>query len=224
METVAHAISRVRNTLKTVKEDPFMTDRYIYSLINKYAKTLIKRESIGISLYKHKSLFKELSCVDLIEVDRVEACCLDVNTGCIFMRSKEKLPNILSVDSGPVIRSVSSLDYSESVTETQPMIYSNLTKTSSFKYNKSKYYWFLDNHIYIPNVTWEAVRVSAIFDEDITGLGCSSDPTKCINEQDRELLIPEHLFSEIEQMVRQEILTAGQIPSDGADDGQNIMR
>jgi len=44
MTTIGEAISRVRNTLKAVKEDPFLTDRNIYFLITKYGKTLIKRE------------------------------------------------------------------------------------------------------------------------------------------------------------------------------------
>jgi len=44
MTTVGEAISRVRNVLKAVKEDPFMTDRFIYSIILKHSKALLKRE------------------------------------------------------------------------------------------------------------------------------------------------------------------------------------
>jgi len=222
--TVGTSISRVRNSLKTVKEDPFMTDRFLYSLIMKYAKTLIKRESRMENIYKHKSLFKEIPCVDLIEVDRIEACCIGIQTGCTFMRSKERLPKLLEVDNGPIIRSVSSLDYSVSAQDTLPTVYTNMTKTSGFKYNKNKYYWITDGYIYIPDVTWESIRIDAIFDEDVSSSLCNVDSTDCIAEQDRELAIPEHLFSEIEQMVRQEILPSAQIPGDGADDGQNIMR
>ena len=99
-----------------------------------------------------------------------------------------------------------------------------VTKTSNFKYNKTKYYWYLDGYIYLPNVTWEGVRVQAIFDDDISGLNCAEDARECVLEQDRELNVPDHLFSEIEQMVLQEILMAGQVPSDGADDSQNVLR
>jgi hypothetical protein len=222
--TVGLSISRVRNVLKAVKEDPFMTDRFLYSLIMKYSKTLIKRESKMENIYKHKSLFRELPCVDLIDVDKVEACCTGISTGCTIKRSRYKLPALLSIDSGPVIRSVSTLDYSQDALDTLPSLYANMTKTSTFKYNKGNYYWFSEGHIYIPNVDWEAVRVDGIFDEDISGSLCNVDPKDCIAEQDRELAIPEHLFSEIEQMVLKEVLTAGQIPSDGADDGQNVMR
>ena len=44
MTSIGEAISRVRNTLKAVREDPFLTDRNIYFLLIKYGKTLLKRE------------------------------------------------------------------------------------------------------------------------------------------------------------------------------------
>ena len=122
------------------------------------------------------------------------------------------------------IRSVTTLDYSKKATQTYPTVYTNMTKTSGFKYNKQKYYWFLDGHIYIPDVHWESIRIQAVFDEDISDDVCSTEPGDCTQEQDRELAIPEHLFTEIEQMVVQQLLTAGQIPSDGPDDSQNVMR
>lgn len=224
MSTIGESISRVRNVLKAVKEDPFLTDRFIYSLIMKYAKTLIKRESMSGEIYKYRNLFTEIPCLDLIEVDKIEACCIGIRTGCTFMRSKDKLPELLQADDGPVIRAVTSLDYSQEAQQTYPTLYSTMTKTSNFKYNKTKYYWYLDGYIYLPNVTWEGVRVQAIFDDDISGLNCAEDARECVLEQDRELNVPDHLFSEIEQMVLQEILMAGQVPSDGADDSQNVLR
>lgn len=226
MVTVGESISRVRNILKAVKEDPFLTDRFIYSLIIKFSKTLIKRDSLASSIYKYTNLFKEIPCVDLIEVDKVEACCIDIKTGCTIRRSKDKLPKLMEIDSGPVIRSVSTLDHSQRAVETYPSVYTNMTKTSGFKYNNKKYFWFLNGYIYLPDVHWEGVRVEAIFDDDVAIESCAVTDQKelCLPKQDEELAIPEHLFSEIEQMVVQQILTAGQIPSDGADDSQNVMR
>mgnify|MGYP005999910829 FL=1 len=48
--TVGEAISRVRNTLKAVKEDPFLTDRTIYYSIIKYGQSLMKREDNQLRL------------------------------------------------------------------------------------------------------------------------------------------------------------------------------
>jgi len=224
--TIRESISRVRNVVKAVKEDPFMTDRFIYSLIMKYAKTLIKRETKRENLFKYSTLFREIPCVDLKEVDKVEACCIGIRTGCIFMRSVDKLPTIQDYNGGPLIKSVSSVDYSTKAYKTTPELYTNMTKTSSFKYNKNKYYWIVDGYLYLPNVSWEGVRLQAMFEEDISPYLCSSDDSEnsCVVEQDRLMSVPEHLYSEIETAVIQEILTSGQLPPDGADDSQNVLR
>lgn len=226
MSTVRESISRVRNVLKAVKEDAFMTDRFIYSLLTKYGKTLVKRESKIENLYKHSSLFKEIPCVELIDVDKVEACCLSIRTGLTFKRSKDKLPAITNVDSGPIIRSVSTLDYSQALIQTLPDLYATMTKSKNFKYNKTKYFWYLDGHIFIPDVAWEGVRLQAMFEDDISSELCNiaGDTNECIIEQDKDFLVPEHLFSEMEQMVLNEILTTGRIPADGVDDQQNVLR
>ena len=44
MTTIGETISRVRNTIKGVREDAFLTDRYLYSVILKYAKLYIRRQ------------------------------------------------------------------------------------------------------------------------------------------------------------------------------------
>ena len=94
MTTIGETISRVRNTLKAVKEDAFLTDRIIYSSLLKYAQTLIKREDNQFRLMKISSLFRVLPYIELIDVDKVEAGCVGVYSGCYFKRSKEKIPGI----------------------------------------------------------------------------------------------------------------------------------
>jgi len=222
--TIGEATSRVRNVLKAVKEDAFITDRFLYSLIQKYSKLLIRRQEVADKLMQFHNLFETLPCVDLIEVDRIEACCIGIKTGCTFRRTKDKLPAFLENARGPVIRDVTTVDGSQSLEPTYPMLYTNMTKTSGWKYNKKKYYWYQDGYIYIPDVEWESIRIEAIFDEDVSSFNCSTDVTDCRPQQEREMGIPDFLFAEIEQMALKEILTTGQIPSDGADDSQNALR
>jgi hypothetical protein len=222
--TIGEATSRVRNILKAVKEDPFLTDRLLYSLIIKYGKLLIKREEKQVGIKNNNSLVETIPCIDLIDVDKVDACCIGVRTGCTFKRSKNKLPKLFEGSKGPIIRSVTTLDQSQRLEETYPSTYANITQSTNFKYHKSKHFWYMDGYLFIPDVDWEAVRMEAIFDEDIKKFICSEDARNCTLEQERVLAIPDHLFAEIEQMVLKEILTTGQIPSDGADDSQNVMR
>lgn len=219
MTSIGEAISRVRNTLKAVKEDPFLTDRVIYSSIIKYGQTLLKREDNQFRLMKISSIFQVLPYIELIDVDKVEAGCLGVYSGCYFKRSKEKLPTILNGAMGPIIRTTSSIDGSIEMFRTDPGTWVSMTKTTTFKYNTRKYFWYLNGYIYCPNIDWDAIRMEAIFQ------GVQDPCTEtCDIAQDKPLSIPEYLFSEIEQFVIKELTMTMQVPTDGSDDSQNVLR
>jgi hypothetical protein len=220
MTTVGETISRVRNTLKAVKEDAFLTDRTIYSLLLKYAKTLIKREDNQFRLMKISSIFKVLPYVELIDVDKVEAGCIGVYSGCYFKRSKEKLPSILDGMFGPIIRTVSSIDGSIEMYRTDPGTWVSMTRTTTFKYNRNIYFWYLNGYIYVPNADWDAIRIEAIFEGKVET--CDTDP--CEVKQEEQFALPEYLFSEVEQFVLQELTMTLKLPADSVDDSQNILR
>ena len=221
MTTIGEAISRVRNTLKAVKEDPFLTDRVIYSSLIKYGQTLLKREDNQFKLMKISSIFQVLPYIELIDIDKVEAGCLGVYSGCYFKRSKDKLPTILDGAMGPIIRTVSSIDGTTEMFRTDPGTWVSMIKTTTFKYNTRKYFWYLNGYLYAPNIDWEAVRMEALFQ----GFIDPCDPKQeCEIAQDKPLTIPEYLFSEIEQFVIKELAMSLQVPSDGADDSQNTLR
>jgi hypothetical protein len=220
MSAIGEAISRVRNALKAVKEDAFLTDRTIYFALTKYAQTLIKREDNQFKLMKISSIFQVLPYLELIDVDRVEAGCIGVYSGCYFKRTKDKIPSILNGAFGPVIRTVSSIDGTLEIYRTEPGIWLSITKSTTFKYNKNLYFWYLDDYLYFPNLEWDAVRMEAIFDGTVDT--CDSDP--CLVKQDQPLNIPAYLFSEVEQYTIKELSMGLQIPSDTSDDGQNTLR
>ena len=220
MTTIGETISRVRNTLKAVKEDAFLTDRIIYSSLLKYAQTLIKREDNQFRLMKISSLFRVLPYIELIDVDKVEAGCVGVYSGCYFKRSKEKIPGILNGMAGPIIRTTSSIDGTIEMFRTDPGTWVSMTRTTTWKYNRNFYFWYLDGYIYCPNVDWEAIRMEAIFEGTIE----TCDTKECETRQNEPFSLPEYLFSEVEQFVIKELTMTISIPTDGPDDSQNTLR
>jgi hypothetical protein len=220
MSTIGESISRVRNALKAVKEDAFLTDRTIFFAITKYAQTLLTIEDNQFKLMKMSSIFQVLPYIELIDVDKVEAGCIGVYSGCYFKRTKDKIPSILNGAFGPVIRTVSSIDGTIELYRTEPGIWLSMTRTTTFKYNKNLYFWYLDDYLYFPNLDWEAMRMEAIFDGYVDS--CTSDP--CELKQNMPLNIPAYLFSEVEQYTVKELSMSLQIPPDTSDDGQNILR
>jgi hypothetical protein len=223
--TIGYTVSRVRNSIKSVKEDAFVTDRYIWSVINKYAKLFIKRQDNQNKLLRFKSFWKTLPCVELVEVDKIEACC-HVESGCTIMRTKDKLPTPFEGPAGPLFRTVSSLDVSQEVYATEPGTYTSMAKTTTFKYNKTKYYWWLNGYMYFPNVEWDGIRIEGVWEDDINQFACDGKDAEgtCTVKQEQATNIPDDLFAEIEQQVLAEILPQTQLPPDQGDDKQNIFR
>jgi hypothetical protein len=223
MVTIGEAVSRVRNIIKASTEDAFITDRFIFSIIMKHAKHFIRRQDSLNEILRFNSFFRRLPCVELIEVDRVEACC-DVKSNVTVMRTREKIPGVMDSSFGPLFRTVASVDDSTIVYKTEPVLYNALSKTSGYKYNRQRYYWYLNGYLYFPNVVWQAVSVEGIFEQDLTGFTCTEDPG-CIKRQEQQLIVPDYLFTEIEAQVLNDLKYTMSVPNDTAeDDKQNILR
>lgn len=223
MTTIGESISRIRNLVKGSKQDPFLTDRFIYSLIIKYAKLFIKRQDALNIRLKFSSLYAPLS-VKLKEVDKTEAACGSIASGCKIMRSIDKIPVPFEGSFGPFIRTVSSIDGSEEVYRTSPAAFTSMTKTSAFKYNKQKYYWYLNGYLYFPNCEWPEVSLEGIWQDDMSVFSCDTKD-QCKIRQDQVLPVPDDLFAEIEKQVLQDLGFEMQVPADPKNaDKQNILR
>jgi hypothetical protein len=221
MVTIGDTISRVRNLLKSVKEDAFLTDRMIYSVILKYSKFYVRRQDNENKIMRFQSLFEVLPCVELIDVDKVDACCAGIKSKCIIKRTKDKLPIPYEGAYGPLFRDITSIDGSNILYKTYPGTYVAIANSTNFKYNKTLYYWYLDGYMYFPNIEWDAVRIEAIWDDDIHYFKCQDKEDQCQLRQEQDTHVPDYLFAEIEQMVLKEFAMMLQVPTENKDDSQN---
>jgi hypothetical protein len=223
MTTIRESISRIRNVFKLVTEDAFLTDRFIYSLLLKHSKALIKRQDVENKLMQYDSLFETLPYVELIEVDRIEADCARIKTGCKIMRTKNKLPKLMTGGNGPILRTISPIDGSDVFQQCLAAVYVAMTQSTNFKYNRTHYFWYKNGYLYFPDIIWDAVSVEGMFEEAVDNF-CNENGSDCTMAQDRNFTIPDYLFTEVEQMTEQEIMTLAKVPSDTGDNSQNILR
>jgi len=221
MTTIGETISRVRNVIKGVKEDAFLTDRFLYALIIKYANLAVRRQDNEAKIMRFQSLFETLPCVDLMEVSKIDACCAGIKTDCKIMRTKQPIPEPMEGSEGPLLRSVTSLDGSIVLNNTNPTTYTAMANQPNFKYNKTKYYWYLEGHLFFPNIEWEGVRIDGIFTESTSAFHCEEP---CEPRQNDRLSIPDFLFVEIEQSVIKELTFMIQAPTEASDDKMNPLR
>jgi hypothetical protein len=224
MTTVGDIVSRLRNIVKATNEDAFLTDRFIYSLVLKYAHLFIKRDKQIQSVLAYSALIQSIPCLELIEVDKVsDRCCAGIKSNCTIMRSKERIPDIIESTNGPLFRSIASLDNSTEFTLTTPTTYISSSKTTTFKYNTTKYYWYVDGYLYFPNVDFEYVKVEGLFEKDLSDVFCAVEK-KCLKRQEEKTFIPDYLLAEIESSVIKELALRLQVPEETADNKKNINR
>lgn len=219
--TIGETISRVRNVLKGVKQDAFLTDRLLYSLILKWARVFIKRQDDQNKITRIDTLFESL-CLELIQVDRIECGCGGITSDCFFMRTKHHMPGILEGAFGSIIRNTTSVDLSQKAYRIQPSTFQAMANSTNFKYNKSKYFWILNGYMYLPNVDWEAVRIEAMWDDDITYLQC--DEKQCTIRQEQPTNIPDYLYAEIESSVLNEFGLTLKLPGELTENNQDLLR
>jgi len=220
--TIGDVISRLRSQIKAVRQDAFITDRMIYSFVIKHAKWLMKREDSKNRLMSFSGVVQTMDFVELIEIDRVEACCTGIKSDCVIKRTKEKLPIFLQGYYGPLIRAVTSLDGSEELQPIIPSSYLNIANSKNAKYNKAKYFWYLNEYLYFPNLEWSAVRIEGIFEDDISRWTCEED--SCKLRQDDSFNVPDYLLGELESQVIKDLTLMYQIPSDTLNDKQSQSR
>jgi hypothetical protein len=218
MDTIGVIVARLRKIAKAIIPDSFLTDRDLYSIFLKYAYLYIRRQDNLNRIMKYNTVFQVIPCVELIEVDKVEACCLGIQSGCTIKRTKDKLPKVIDGAYGPLFRNVTSIDRGTSIIFTPPSIYVEMTKSKSFKYNTNKYGWYVDGYLYFPNIDWDAVLIEALFEVDLA----VSDG--CRNMQQTISRVPPYLYSEIENGFKQDLSIMEQLPSDPMVDKQDNTR
>jgi hypothetical protein len=220
--TIGNILSRIRTQVKAVRQDALLTDRVIYTFVLKHAKWLMKREDGKNRLLGFSGVVQTMDFVELIEVDKVEACCTGLSSDCKIKRTKEKMPVFMQGYYGPLIRTVASLDGSEELQPTNPNSYLAMSRSKNFKYNKAKYFWYLDDYLYFPNLDWDAVRIEGIFEDDISRFTCEED--SCKVRSDESFNVPDYLHGEIESQVFKDLAGMIQMPTDMPNDKQNALR
>ena len=160
-------VSSVRSMHKLISTDTLITDRAIFAECKQNAMLLIKRELDKRKLWATDTVFTTLPCLEMCEVSISECC--DYVDPCSIARSKYKLPRISEGNYQYVIQGVYSINamsgQGKKVKEITINRYANLLKLPIIK--KEEYFWVSNDYLYITNPMIQAVRIAALFEEDI---------------------------------------------------------
>ena len=199
-------VSDVRATFKLISSDTILTDRAILSEIRSNALLLIKRETNLRKLWATDTVFTTIPCVDMVEVP-ISECCEYVDN-CTIARSKLPIPRISEGNYQYVIQGVYSINAmsgkGKKLKEITVNRYINLLKLPVVK--QEEYFWITNNYLYVTNPFVKAVRLVALFEEDVPNellygeCGCGdsiTDDEWCKNPLDKEFPLPGYLRKQV---------------------------
>jgi hypothetical protein len=217
---------------KLLSTDNLITDRAVMSEIKNNAFLLIKRETNLRKLWATDTVFTTIPCLEMIEVPISECC--DYVDPCSVGRTKFKLPRITEGNYQYVIQGVYSINamsgQGKKLKEITINRYVNLLKLPIIK--KEEYYWISNGYLYVNNPLLKAIRLVALFEEDVPneimypecGCGTPEYTTEqlCMNPLDKESPVPGYLEKQVLELTSQKLLSTyfklkTDITSDGVD-------
>jgi len=222
MKTIGEIVSRLRISIKATKQDAFVTDRFLFSLVKKYAAGLVRRLDSSNKVMKMNSVFQVLEDIELIEVSKISSSKAYLH-GHTILRTKDRLPAMLQGYWGPIIRSITSVSGEGEFVPTYPTVYEKMCKQKTFKYNTKFYYWLSDGYFFFPNIEWDSINMEAAFEENIKYFNADKRDD-CTPMQQSSFNVPDFLFGEIEALVKNDLGIMIQIPTDTKNDNLNLVR
>jgi hypothetical protein len=232
MSTYRKLVSDARSMHKLLSTDNLITDRAIMSEIRNNAFLLIKRETNLRKLWATDTVFTTIPCLEMVEVPISECC--DYSDPCTVSRTKFKLPRITEGNYQYVIQGVYSINamsgQGKKLKEITINRYVNLLKLPIIK--KEEYYWISNGYLYVNNPLLKAIRLVALFEEDVPneimypecGCGTPEYTTEqlCMNPLDKESPVPGYLEKQVLELTSQKLLSTyfklkTDITSDGVD-------
>jgi hypothetical protein len=217
MATLRKVVSDVRSMHKLLSTDNLITDRAVASEIRNNTLLLVKRETNLRKLWATDTLFTTIPCLEMVEVS-ISECCEYVDP-CSIGRSKFKLPRIAEGNYQYIIQGVYSINALSGVGKKLKEItinrYVNLIKLPIIK--NEEYYWIQNGYLYINNPLLKAIRISALFEEDVPNdimypeCGCGGyEPSVediCKNPLDKEYALPGYLQNQVLALTSQKLLS-----------------
>lgn len=175
--------------LKEVNADSTYTNQELYTTLVSQAKWLIKREISAGRIYKSTSFFQTLGCQEVIETSTIDECC-PVETDCVIYRTKCKLPLTWQDDTGPVLKSITSVDGSTGFFYTTPTTWQNKRNDPYQRMSSEKYAFFANGYLWFPVHNPHFVNIYGFFMDDIRREPGCTKIEDCIRYLDTVFPVP----------------------------------
>ena len=207
-------VSRVINGFNSLNKDSRIPKRFVLRVAIGKAVELMAQKFRDRSLFRETNLYKTVSCVEMIEIDKFSCDIVEFRSCNKVMRSKDKLPPLVYSRWGSSLREVTNIDFSVDFYPTTPRQFRNDKRRK--EYGHDYFFYVKDGYLYLPDT--DVLRVSLSLyspnEYDILKQDSCNGKSSCINPWDSEFLISDKLAETVVQMTRQEVAARLQIPED----------
>lgn len=229
MARIKDIVSRIKNNLRLLDVNSFVTDRQVYYTFQKHMDNVLFQMSKKFNIYNHASLYYHIPYVALEDHNLLEDCVLDdeILSCCDgkMKRTKKPLPEIRVINGRPLIRGIYNITRSvklDVITFAQYIAIAKRKKRSGLYYD-IPYAIYENNHIYLPDSTWKAISIEASFTDNVAALQCDSEK-QCLSMLEAPIPLPDEYISMAEQNTIQELTMLYNIPVNLAFLSDNMVR
>lgn len=225
---INEAISRLRVLLENgiASDDNQLSNRFLYSIL-KTLRTKRIRQKLDSILYLSPFYYNTIDCLPL-ELGKFADCPCFTND-CFILRSKYKLPKVMSTRNKLAIKAITTIQ-GKSLYETTP------TKDEYKKYTNTKkeglFYFIHNGYLFVTgSTTLKVVTFTAIFENplDLAGINaCDPDgnnlPSVCFDPKSQDFPIDEDLFDDIEDMALEKLVKVmARMPNDSENNARDAQ-
>ena len=204
-------ISDITNDIRALSIDDFISPKFIFNKGVAIVEDFIKKDE-NFQLINLTEGWKEAECIQMEEVP-VTTCDLDTLVCDKLMKSRCRIPDIYSMKNRKLIRSVSSVNFSNFYEPTTPKGWRNIQKRRD-KSNK-KYFFWIDGYIFIPVAKGDVlsspdqIRIEAYFQkpwevDKMNDCSCKQN-TECVKPLDYNFVCPNYLLNAVKQETTKQI-------------------
>lgn len=207
-KTIREFISDINNDLKANSIDSWISPVFIYSKAKDIIADFLKKDnSSNLTIYSQEENWSHIPCIDMYEVP-LQSCGLDISLCQRVMKSKKRLPNLLTSKVAPLIKEVASIDYSKTYSYIKS--FSQWKNTQKQEFISKRYFLIIDGYLYIPigkkdvEGSPEKVTLTGYFqeksqvDEFING-------KQCKKLADYDIVCPSFLLNDVRKEVLNQI-------------------
>jgi hypothetical protein len=202
MDTTRKVISDVIGTLKATSEDSRISYRLVLSILTDKVKKFIKQDADVRRLFQVSEGWKRIPCLQMKEVNMQE-CGFDIPQCTFMMRSVEAVPEAFQSTYGNIIK-VFTIDTVKEFKQTTLFSYKDIRRREYFD-KKIKYFFILEDHIYVPDSQVEEIMVLGLFKHPFEVSKIVDPDNKCLKPLDEPFPCPDYLLDPVKSDAKIEL-------------------